>query len=286
MNIANAIQAVLDNIESLDDQHYPVFVPSRHRADIATTPDLLAASGVPYHLVVEPHDADAYVERYGAERVLVMDKNDQGIAYARNWLMDRARAAGMEYVWQLDDDMRRFGVRRNGKRVMIPARAALAYMELLVDSFDNIGGANVMNGAYAFSYDNKPALSTNGMVYCVQLLRTNVAPRFRGHLMDDTDYSMQLLTQGYCTLVSRRVVHEQPSTSVQAGGCTDTTHTHRRERAEAMMRAWPGCFRTKESKEGVRLTVANPSRSVWSSFPQRPALKANAPLARWATDTR
>lgn len=275
MTLANAIQAVLDDVESLQEQHYPVFVPSRHRAETATTPDLLAASGVPHRIVVEPHDADGYVARFGAERVLVMDEDDQGIHYARNWTMDYARAAGAEYAWQLDDDMRRFRIRRNGERIVIPARAALAYIELLVDSFSNVGGANIMNNAFAFSYDNKPAVGVNGMVYCVQLLRTDVAARFRGDTLDDTDYSMQLLMAGYCTLVSRRVVHEQPSTSVQPGGCTDTTHTRRLERAQAMVRTWPGCFRIKEGSSRLA-----PSQ-VWRKFPQRPELRPDAPLKRW-----
>jgi hypothetical protein len=279
MDILAAIQNALDNIEQLQHPHHPVFVPSRHRADTATTPDLLHASGVPHRIVVEPHDADAYVERYGADRVMVLDDDERGIAYARNFIMDYARAAGTPYVWMIDDDMRRFRIRRKGKRIEIPASVALAFMELVSDSFSNVAGASVMNSAFAFGYDRKPPVGLNQMIYCVQLVKTDVHARFRAHLMDDTDYSLQVLTEGYCTLISRRVVHEQPSTSKQPGGCTDTTHTNRLGRAEAMVKQWPGCFYIRYSKDG--LPRLGPSQ-VWRKFPQRPQLVDDPPLARWA----
>lgn len=44
---------------------FPVYVPSKGRADCATTPALLDQAGVRYRLVVEPQEAEAYRAAFG-----------------------------------------------------------------------------------------------------------------------------------------------------------------------------------------------------------------------------
>jgi len=44
---------------------YPVYIPSKGRAEIAQTPAALKLLGVPYKLVVDSSEAEAYAQRWG-----------------------------------------------------------------------------------------------------------------------------------------------------------------------------------------------------------------------------
>ena len=67
---------------------YPIYIPSKGRADVGTTAQVLADGGVPFHLVVEPPEADAYTARFGREHVIVLPFHDLGLGSipARNFI--------------------------------------------------------------------------------------------------------------------------------------------------------------------------------------------------------
>lgn len=87
---------------------YPVYVPSKGRADVCMTSGFLSRDGVPHFVVVEPQEADAYRATVGRDplcTVLELPFRDlgQGSIPARNWIKDHAVAAGADRHWQLDD---------------------------------------------------------------------------------------------------------------------------------------------------------------------------------------
>jgi hypothetical protein len=63
---------------------YPIYIPSKGRAEIATTPRLLKDNNVPFVLMVEPQDKDKYLQHFTQDQICVMGENDKGITYARN----------------------------------------------------------------------------------------------------------------------------------------------------------------------------------------------------------
>ena len=48
---------------------FPVYIPSKGRWDNCTTPDSLIKDNVPFHIVVEPQEAEQYAARFGYERL-------------------------------------------------------------------------------------------------------------------------------------------------------------------------------------------------------------------------
>lgn len=100
---------------------YPVYVPSKGRADHCLTAKFLIEDDVPFHLVVEPQERDIYAARFGEERILILPFSNRGsVVPARNWIKHHAAQAGYEYHWQLDDNIR--GVLRWYKGKRIPCR--------------------------------------------------------------------------------------------------------------------------------------------------------------------
>lgn len=78
---------------------YPVYVISKGRADVNQhTAAFLQEDGVPHHVVVEPQEADRYIERFGPDQVLVLPFSNLGLGSipARNWCWEHALEAGAE----------------------------------------------------------------------------------------------------------------------------------------------------------------------------------------------
>jgi hypothetical protein len=89
---------------------YPIFIPSRDRYQPGRrlTIRALTKDDIPFRVVVEPHEVDAYAKVVGDDRVLVLPENDRGLTYARNWIRDLAESEGHAKHHQLDDNIREF----------------------------------------------------------------------------------------------------------------------------------------------------------------------------------
>jgi len=264
---------LLESFEEYTQIRFPIYIPSKRRPGRVLVARQFDADAIPYRIVVEPQDYDLYLEQYPAEKLLALDLNDGGIAYVRNFIKDHALASGYEYHWQFDDNVRSFAIRRNGKAKIARPVNALSFIESVVTSFTRIGGANFSNGAFAFSYDNKSVFALNNQVYCAMLLRTDTKARFRKGIHEDTDYSLQILSEGWSTIVCKRVVMTKTNTMTMSGGNTDSEYAGngRRIRFERLVAEWPEAkFRLKE-RNGV--WTVTPSR-IWGKFPQRPQVAA------------
>jgi hypothetical protein len=116
---------------------YKVYIPSKGRASTCNTPNLLSKSNIDFFIVVEPQDKDSYLEEFNKEQILVMDKDDKGIAYARNFCKRHSISLGDKFHWQIDDDMKIFMKRINKKNtrcdaidVLFPIQTKASHMSL------------------------------------------------------------------------------------------------------------------------------------------------------------
>lgn len=258
-----------------DQIKHPVYVLSKGRSDITGVADLFSDAGVPFKIIVEPQDEIPYRERWGQDRLIVMPENDQGIVYVRNFAKDHARSEGHDYHWQFDDNIGGFYLRDNGKAKRVDPGWAIRIIEGVVDGYENIGGANFANAAFVFGYDKKEPITINSQVYCAMLLSTSSRARFR-YSHEDTDYSMQLLAEGWVTLSVKRLCMTKPASATMKGGNLETAYkgTGRFDRMEATVAYWPGRFRIGYHKDGKpRLVPTN----AYKGFTQLPIAKRTLP---------
>lgn len=262
---AEYLQAVKATPSKPTTQH-PIYIPSRGRADVATTPRLLSDHGLPFTLMVEPQDADSYLEHFGPDRVVAMGEDNQGIAYVRNACIRHAQESGHTYHWQVDDNIRSFGLRINNKNKASDPAEAFWLIEQVVSRYSNIGGAGMKHQAFAFA-ESMP-VSLNRQVYTSMLLRTDTGFWFRDGMIEDTDFNLQMLFDGWVTLLFNRVIMNKATTMTMKGGNTEISYSGsgRIDRAEGLRDQWPGIFKLKDSPTGPRIA---PSR-IWSQFPQKP----------------
>jgi len=232
---------------------YPVFVPSRGRADLArrlsSTAGRLMHDGVPFRMVIEPQEVDAYAAVVGEDRLVVLPFRDRGTSTpARNFIRDLAEQEGAARHWQLDDNIKEFRRLYRGRRIICHSGLALRVCEDFTDRYSNvaISGLNYQ----MFVPDHEPVpFRKNTHVYSCTLVNHAWPGRWRLDYNEDTDLCLQALVGGWCTLSLNVFMANKERTMVNRGGNTESLYNAERgatdtdgrfRMAEVLRRAWPG----------------------------------------------
>lgn len=243
-----------------------IYIPSRGRADNCITARILEAEGLNYVIVIEPQEEKLYKSFYP---YVVMDKNNMGISYVRNWIKKYSISKEEKYHWQIDDNIKSFRVRKYGKNEKSNAAYCLRRAENFVDRYSNVGIAGLTHTAFAFS--RKTDIGLNKQVYSCILVNNSVDVWWRTNTVEDTDYSLQVLmteNNKYCTILFHRLLIEKAPTMKMKGGNTEISYSGkgRMVRSLGLIDQYPGWFKMTEQYGRPKIL---PSR-IWSRFTQKP----------------
>jgi hypothetical protein len=255
---------------------YPIYIPSKGRADVKLTAAFLDRDGVPFHLVVEPQEADAYIANWGEHRVLVLPFSNlgQGVIPARNWIKAHATAAGYERHWQLDDNMQRIGRRWQARRFTCHAGIALAIAEDFTDRYTNVAISGLNYEMFLPPTYKAPPFFRNARVYSCSLVLNNTPFHWRGRYNEDTDYCLQALAAGWCTILFNAFFVTKIWTMQVAGGNTAELYQGdgRLKMARSLERVWPGVVTTDRRFQRPQHVVADSWRKFDTPLQLRPDL--------------
>jgi hypothetical protein len=249
---------------------YPIYIPSKGRADRCLTARFLIEDGVPFTLVVEPQETEAYA---AFERVLVLPFRDRGLPATRNYIKEHAAARGVARHWQLDDNIRaiRGYAEGTGKLVRWHSGDALARVEELVDRYENVGIAGLRHQAFQM---RETAFVVNRQAVSCVLVDNALPFRWRGFAHHDTDYSLQVLASGRCTILVNAFVIDKAQSSTMAGGLSSAyAGDGRLKKTHEIQRRWPGL--------GIRIVRRNgrptaDTQRLWRHFRTGLAPRASA----------
>ena len=219
---------------------YPVYIPSkgRWRSADATTARFLLRDEVPFRMVVEPQEAEAYEPLVGRERLLLLPESDQGLVYARNWIMEHSIEEGHARHWQLDDNIREIRRLHGGKRIPCAAGPALKVVEVFSDRYTNVGLAGLNYNM--FGLPGQPPFYTNVHVYSCTLVDNQIPFSWRLKYNDDTDMCLQVLAGGLCTvLINVFLIFKIRTMKVPGGNTEDYQGDGRLRMARSLQEAWP-----------------------------------------------
>jgi hypothetical protein len=235
------------------DSKYPICIPSKGRADCQKTGKALDELGVSYRFFVEETEYDIYCEHLGSHKVVKLPFHNllQGSIPARNFIWDWAREREYKRHWTVDDNITSFARCTNNRRLVVRGGGFFPAMEDFVDRYDNL----VMAGPHhkGFVPDRTANLSPvlfNTRVYSCILLDTTLPHRWRGRYNEDTDLSLRLLKDDYCTCVFRSLLMDKGTTvgvknaKPMKGGNTDNVYNsddRRRRFAESLQEQHPDC---------------------------------------------
>ena len=258
---------------------YPVYVPSKGRADSCLTARCLIADGVPFSLVIEEQERKAYAEKFPRVPLLVLPFSNQGsVIPARNWMKEHATKLGAERHWQIDDNISGFWRVYNGKRLYCDAGIGLKVCEDFTDRYENIAIAGLNYVMFYTEQGYQPPFYLNNHVYSCSLILNSLPYKWRGRYNEDTDYCLQALSEGWCTVLLNAFLVQKLGTMVMKGGNTDALSYHndgRLKMARALERLWPGVVETKRRFKRPQHVVAD----SWRKFDNKLRLKPGVVIA-------
>lgn len=196
---------------------FPIYIPSKGRADSHLTMKVLDRFKLPYHVIVEEAEYTAYAKALGKKRLLVLDpryqrdydamvkltpEQSRGSGPARNFAWDHAIAAGAPWHWVMDDNIRGWWRMNHNLKVPVGDATIFRCMEDFTLRYRNVA----MSGPnyYMFAPRKQPGikpLTLNTRIYSCNLIRCDLPYRWRGRYNEDTDLSLRLLKAGWCTIL-------------------------------------------------------------------------------------
>jgi len=223
---------------------YPIYVISKGRSDSGLTAKFLIKDNVPFKLVVEPQEFDQYAAAFGAERILTLPFSNLGLGSipARNWCWEHSKSLGFERHWILDDNIRQVRRLYKGKRIPCAAGPAFAAIEDFTERYENVGISGLNYVTFAIASWRLPPFYQNVHVYSCLLILNSLPHRWRGRYNEDTDLCLQVLSDGWCTILMNAFLIEKMATMTVKGGNTAELYQGdgRLKMARSLERVWPG----------------------------------------------
>jgi hypothetical protein len=238
--------AILSSLDLTQKPQYPIFIPSKGRAQYASAASAINGSStivpaIPFTMVVEPQEEKSYRLNHPLADILVLPKSDQGITYVRQFILEYARSKGFLKYWQIDDNISGWMVKLNGILQQVNPLYVLAQIEKATKDNPNIALAGTDYQQFAALNTQKHSFNTR--VYCCALTRTDTGIDYRPEteMKEDVDFCLQHLSKGYKTMLFHEYAMKKPAMGkTKKGGLTDKYKAGLDLlAAERLCRMWP-----------------------------------------------
>jgi hypothetical protein len=214
---------------------FPLYIPTKGRADSRLTIKALEAMGVPFFAVIEHQEYAAYRAVVDAKKLLVLDTSYQrdydtfdelgdtkskGPGPARNFAWDHSVANGHPWHWVMDDNIRAFYRLNRNLKVRVADGTCFRCMEDFCLRYRNVSMAGPQYEMFVPRRHKVPPFITNTRIYSCNLIRSDVPFRWRGRYNEDTDLSLRMLKAGWCTIEFNAFLQQKICTQMVKGGNT------------------------------------------------------------------
>lgn len=242
------------------------------------TARFLRKDGVPFKLVIEPQEEQAYAKEF-SEHLIILPFSNLGMGGipARNFVWDHAQKSGSGRHWILDDNIAGIWRRYAARRIRCESGPAFRACEEFTDRYENIAISGM--NYYMFSIDGQkqPAFNLNVHVYSCLLIDNSIPFRWRGRYNEDTDLCLRVLSAGYCTVLFNAFLAWKMTTMTMKGGNSDSLYKGdgRLRMARSLERVWPYVVETRRRFRRPQHYV----RDSWAKFDTPLKLKKGVDLS-------
>jgi len=223
---------------------YPIYIISKGRWQKRQTQKILEYMNLPYKIVIEPQEFELYNKYIDESKILVLPFSNlgQGSIPARNWVWDHAISIGAEKHWILDDNIDSFYRLNKNMKLLVTCGSIFKCAEDFVNRYTNIAISGFNYNSFIFKdYVGSPYY-LNTRIYSCILIKNDIPYRWRGKYNEDTDLSLRVLKDGWCTLLFNCFLANKETTMRAKGGNTDEIYkqtNNRKEFAESLKEQHP-----------------------------------------------
>ena len=225
---------------------FPIYIISKGRWERRQTSKTLESMNIDYRIVVEPNEFLNYAKYINKEKIIVLPSNfselKQGSIPARNFVWEHSIKEGHLWHWILDDNIESIERFNNNMKIKCKTSAPFYIIEEFVLRYKNIAQAGMNYALFCPAHENRPPIIFNTRIYSCILIRNDMPYRWRGRYNEDTDLSLRMLKDGYCTILFNSFLIGKRATMTQKGGNTDTiynTDDKRKAFAESLAKQHP-----------------------------------------------
>ncbi len=216
---------------------FPLYIPSKGRADSRLTIKALEEMKVAYKVVIEDQEYNDYAHYVDKKNILVLDKSFQknydtcddlglsksvGPGAARNFIWEHSISEGHKWHWVMDDNIKCFRRWNKNKRIKVYDGVMWKVMEDFCLRYKNVAMAGPNYSFFVIDKwgKNYGPFTVNTRIYSCNLIRNDITFRWRGRYNEDTDLSLQMLKAGWCTIQFNIFLQEKANTQTIKGGNT------------------------------------------------------------------
>ena len=207
---------------------FPIYIISKGRWERRQTSKTLDEMGVNYKIVVEPKEFEFYSSVIDSLKIICLPENfselGQGSIPVRNWVWDHSRNNKDKFHWILDDNIESVERFNFNLKVKCLCPAPFSIIEDFVLRYKNISQAGMNYALFCPAMEARPPIKSNTRVYSCILLRNDLDYQWRGRYNEDTDLSIRMLKDGWCTVLFNAFLIGKRATMTQNGGNTDTIY--------------------------------------------------------------
>jgi hypothetical protein len=215
---------------------YPVYIVSKGRWQSRLTSRALERMGVLYHIVVEKQEYDEYAKVIDPSKILILPQryldeydtfwerepdNKVGPGAARNFCWEHSIELGHQWHWVLDDNLDAFHRLYKNTKDECDTGTTFYCCEEFVNRYTNIAIAGMNYYSFCKSTDKVAPYTLNTRIYSCLLIRNDIQYRWRGRYNEDTDLSLRVLKDGWCTIQFNAFLCGKVTTQRMSGGNTD-----------------------------------------------------------------
>ncbi len=202
---------------------YPVYVISKGRWETRHTARALERLGIPYYIVIEPQEYKDYAAVIDPAKILRLPFSNlgQGSIPARNWVWEHSLKNGDKRHWILDDNIDGFYRLNKNVKMRVAEENPFIACELLSDKYSNVAISGLQYEMFAPRREALPPFYLNTRVYSCILIKNDIPYRWRGRYNEDTDLSLRVLKDGWCTILMTAFLAKKLQTMKFKGGNTD-----------------------------------------------------------------
>ena len=217
---------------------YPFYVISKGRYDRCYTSRYLSQMEVYHYVVCEPDEYELYLQNENQYcKVLQLDmkykeeydvfdenlgqKGVTGPGAARNFCWDDSIRKGYKCHWVFDDNaIGGFYYMWHNWKVKCRLAEFFTPMEDFMDRYENLAILGLNYEAFCAENSKLPAFVMNTRIYSFLLIRNDIPYRWRGRYNEDTDLSLRVLKDGWCTVQFNAFMAKKAWTQTVKGGNT------------------------------------------------------------------
>lgn len=226
--------------------NYPVYIISKGRPNKCLTARELNKMNVPFNLVVEPQEARNYNHIKCRLLVLPFSNLGQGSIPARNWVWEHSIIEGHDKHWILDDNIEGFHRLNRNEKFKVTSGTIFRCAEDFTNRYSNVAISGFNYHSFCKKTDRLPPYYLNTRIYSCMLIKNSLSYRWRGKYNEDTDLSIRVLKDGYCTILFNAFLAGKVTTMRMKGGNTGEVYSetnNRREFAESLAEQHPDIVR-------------------------------------------